>query len=273
MAEKTGISWCDSTFNIAWGCVRVSEACRFCYAEALSKRFGFDIWGADKPRRIFGEKHWQEPLKWNRIAEHEGRRHRVFCSSMADVFEDHPTIAQERKKLWPLIRQTPNLDWLLLTKRADNIIGCLPDDWGAGWPNVWLGVTAENQEWFDKRVGALWYLKQKYRDTVMFVSCEPLLGSIDAEWAVESIELQERSIEDGGAIYSSPIDWLIVGGESGPNHRPLNLDHVRSLRDQCVAAGVAFHFKQIGGLRPDSGGCELDGREWKRFPQVEVSHA
>src|SRR6185436_18027435 len=120
-------------------------ACAHCYAKTLSERWGFDVWGEENSRRIFGDKHWAEPLKWNAKAQAAGERRRVFCSSMADVFEDHPTIDQERAKLWPLIRATPWLDWQLLTKRADRILSCLPADFSrATYPNVWLGFTAEN---------------------------------------------------------------------------------------------------------------------------------
>lgn len=143
MGENSKIEWTHHTFNTWWGCVKVSPACDNCYAESLSKRFG-DHWGPKAEYRTFSDKHWNEPLRWNRAAEKAGERHRVFCASMADVFDNRaPEGARER--LWALIRQTPHLDWLLLTKRPQNIAEMLPEDWGDGYPNVWLGVTVENQ--------------------------------------------------------------------------------------------------------------------------------
>lgn len=248
MGKNTNIGWTDHTFNIAWGCTKVSPACTNCYAETFAKRTGFKVWGQDAERRVFGENHWREPVRWNAQAEKEGRRHRVFCSSMADVFEDHPTVDQEREKLWPLIKATPMLDWQLLTKRAERISECLPDDFDARtYPNVWLGFTAENQEWFARRAMAILEQPGLWRRPVLwFVSCEPLLGPIDFKFALGWIK------------------WVIVGGESGVRRRPLDLENVRMLQRQC--SQTAFFFKQIGGLRPDSGGCELDGREYKQFP-------
>lgn len=250
MGENSKIAWCDNTFNLVWGCVEQSPACANCYARDFSKRLGKDLWGINKPRQVMSDSYWQQPLKWNRAAEKAGERRRVFCSSMADVFEDHPTVAEQRLRLWPLIKATPWLDWQLLTKRADRITQCLPDDFSREtYPNVWLGFTAENQEWFDKRAtaimeqGGLWAAP-----SVWFVSCEPLLGAIDFKHAL------------------GWIDWVIIGGESGTHHRPLNLDYARSLRDQCQVAGVKTFFKQVGGLKPTSGGDLLDGERIQQMP-------
>ena len=171
MAEKTGISWCDHTFNIAWGCFKISPGCTNCYADTLSARFGNDVWGKDKPRKTFGVKHWNEPLKWNKAAEKDGAKHKVFSSSMCDIFEDHPTITAEREKLWDLIRKTPNLIWQLLTKRADRIKDNLPEDWGNGWPNVWMGVSIENDDYV-WRADCL----REVSAVVHFISYEPALG-------------------------------------------------------------------------------------------------
>lgn len=230
MGENTAIEWCDHTFNLSWGCTKVSPACTNCYAETWAKRTGFDVWGPKAERRTFGEKHWREPLKWNAAAERAGVRRRVFCSSMADVFEDHPTIEQERAKLWPLIQATPWLDWLLLTKRADRIASCLPGNFSrVTFPNVWLGFTAEDQEWFSRRATAI--LKQPglwQLPALWFVSAEPLLGPIDFKLAL------------------GWIGWVIGGGESGPHARPMHPQWARLLRDQCQAAGVSFLFKQHG---------------------------
>jgi protein gp37 len=228
MSANSAIQWTDHTFNPWWGCIRVSPGCEHCYAETFAKRLGFDIWGPAKTtdRRVFGEKHWAAPLKWNRDADREGRRRRVFCASMADVFEDHPAANAERPKLWELIRATPWLDWQLLTKRPENIVAMLPADWEHGYANVWLGTTVESQEstsriahLLDRRIGA---------DVVRFLSCEPLLGPVDLREWVASIE------------------WIIIGGESGPKARPFNLAWARSLVAQCRAGGSAPFVKQLG---------------------------
>lgn len=257
MGESTNISWCHHTFNIAWGCVQISPACAHCYAKTLAERWGLDVWGEDAERRTFGEKHWAEPLKWNAKAKAANERRRVFCSSMADVFEDHPTINQERANLWPLIRATDSLDWLLLTKRPENIERNLPDDWESGYPNVWLGVTAENQEFADKRIPVLLDVPARVR----FVSVEPLLGHL----FIDGYLLPELS-DDQTSVLQDGLDWVILGGESGAHHRPFNVDWAREIRDGCRAACTPFFFKQHGGRTPDAGGCLLDGREWKEFP-------
>jgi len=166
VGTETGIAWTDHTFNVAWGCTKVSPGCAHCYAEDLSTRYGHGVWGPNKPRRTFGAKHWAEPIAWDRAAGKpeprrsrwaesaphecggsERRRAKVFCSSMCDIFEDHRTIAEELVKLWPLIRATPHLDWQLLTKRVERIVESLPADWGDGYQNVWLGVSIENREY------------------------------------------------------------------------------------------------------------------------------
>src|SRR5712691_9642684 len=129
---KTTIEWCDFSWNPWWGCFKVSEGCKHCYAETLSKRFGRDIWGpaSTTERRFFGPKHWDEPLQWNEQAKREGTRKRVFCASMADVYEDHPMVKSARHSLWLLIQETPHLDWLLLTKRPENVLNMSPAAWG-----------------------------------------------------------------------------------------------------------------------------------------------
>lgn len=240
MGENSKIEWTDHTFNLVWGCVKVSPGCQNCYAETFAKRTGHNIWGpaATTERRTFGDKHWAEPLKWNADALQAGERRRVFCSSMADVFEDHPQLIDERLRLWKLIDQTPQLDWLLLTKRPENIDYMAPCSWVAdGFPgNVWLGVSAENQAMADKRIPILAGIPA----TVRFLSCEPLLGPLDlATW------FYSMMTDD----YSCAINWVIAGGESGPKARPMQADWVRSIRDQCTAAGVAFFMKQMGGIR------------------------
>ena len=241
MGKETGIAWTDHTFNIAWGCFKVSPGCKHCYAETFSKRTGHDIWGPPETtaRRTFGAKHWTEPLAWNAAAKREGVRKRVFCSSMCDVFEDHATIDTEREKLWPLIRATPQLDWQLLTKRPERIAANLPDDWGTGYPNVWLGTSIESQAYN----GRLWHLLS-VPAPIHFVSCEPLLEAftlgLDFEWDAAT---------RGGREFRWP-DWVIVGGESGLGHREMPLDGMMSLVNEAKAGGSSVFVKQDSGLKP-----------------------
>jgi protein gp37 len=279
MGETTGIAWTDATFNPWWGCFKVSAGCAHCYADTLASRYGFDIWGppATTERRLFGEKHWAEPLRWNAAAERDRQRRRVFCASMADVFEDHPQLPPERAKLWQLIERTPWLDWQLLTKRPENVFGMVPDRWifwpDLAWPvNCWVGTSVEDQEQAEKRIPELLAVPAPVR----FLSCEPLLGVLDlrrwldAETArCDSCATESWAYDCGCACHSDEgVGWVIVGGESGPGFRPMDLDWARSIRDQCQAAGVPLFFKQVGGLTSKSGGRLLDGRTWSEFPVV-----
>lgn len=261
MAAKTKIQWTwrqlpdgswieGETFNPWWGCLKVSEECQKCYAEGIAKHYGKNVWGpaANTERWTFGEKHWQEPFKWNRQAEKQGHRHSVFCASMADVYEDHPQVTNEREKLWRVIEQTPWLNWLLLTKRPENILKMSP--WIGQWPdNVWIGTSVGLQKRAEERIPCLLEVPA----VVRFLSCEPLLGPVDL------------------MPWISQLQWIITGGESGTNARPMNMEWARSLRDQCLSARlqgyqVPFFFKQVGGRYHDSGGSLLDGREWKELP-------
>ncbi len=228
MAKNSKIEWTHHTFNPWWGCVKVSPACKHCYAESWARRVGEDVWGLKAERRFFGEEHWKAPLKWDREAGEEGARRRVFCASMADVFEDRRDLDVWRAKLWPLIEKTKNLDWLLLTKRPHAISRLAP--WKKSWPeNIWLGTTAENQHWANKRIPDL--VSNSAR--VLFLSCEPLLGPLDLQpWIGKG------------------IGWIIAGGESGGKSRPTDPSWVRALRDQCLNSGVPFHFKQWGNWAP-----------------------
>lgn len=255
MSEKTGISWTDHTFNIAWGCHKVSEGCDSCYAEQLARRMGFAVWGppARTDRRLFGEAHWQAPLRWDAAAARAGERRRVFCSSMADVFEAHDQLDGERAKLWQLIGRTPHLDWLLLTKRPDLIRHMLPLTWQERpLPNVWLGTSTENQVWADRRIPAL----LRVPAAVHFISAEPLLGPLDLTAFL--------------AGHGPRLAWVITGGESGVRFRPMDDAWVRAVRDQCAAAGVAFHHKQGSDHRPGQRPwvVEADGRRtvWHQWP-------
>jgi protein gp37 len=245
MAEQSAISWTDATFNPWIGCTRVSPACDRCYAARDNERRKWvDGWGSGVPRRK--TKTWGEPIKWNRKAALTGYRPRVFCASLADVFDNEVDQAW-RVDLWELLRATPNLRWMLLTKRIGNARKMLPADWP--FPHVGLMSTLENQEVWDRDYRKLKELPASWHG----VSAEPLLGPIDI----------------GPMTYHfGPVDWIITGGESGPGFRPLDMDAVRSLRDQCAAHGITFHHKQNGGVRGKDAGCLVDGQEHKTFPQA-----
>lgn len=215
----------------------------------MASRFGHLVWG-NVSRRRFDDKHWQEPVLWHKAALRSGQRVRVFCASMADVFEDHPDRAADRHRLWQLIDATPMLDWLLLTKRPEQIVSMAP--WPR-WPDsVWALTSVETQDYAERRIPHLLSVPAGVRG----LSVEPLLESVDlSSWLAD-------------------IDWVIVGGESGRHARPMSPDWVWALRDQCVAAGVPFFFKQWGNRLPDGrwiskhrAGRELDGRTWDQVPE------
>lgn len=256
MGQDSKIEWTHSTFNPWWGCVKISDGCKHCYAESFSKRYGHKIWGVDAERRFFGDKHWNEPVKWNREAEKAGERRRVFCASMADVFEDRGDLDVSRSQLFMLISQTPMLDWLLLTKRPQNIAKMLPPHWLRNpQSNVWLGTTCENQEQADKRIPELLQVPAAIR----FLSCEPLLGPVD---------LLSASKDPFGGIPG--IDWVIVGGESGHGARPMAEMWARDLRDQCLRAGVPFFMKQDSGrISGKQGRLPDDIWKIKEFPNAQ----
>lgn len=264
MGADSKIEWTHHTFNTHWGCARVSPACENCYAETFAKRVGHgkrlpQIWGVNAERKFFGPKHWAEPLKWNAKAASAGVRARVFCSSMADVFEDRRDLDAVRADLWRLMLETPSLDWLLLTKRPQHAQELATFAWGEvfGYParskstpwlaNVWLGTTVENQKYAEARIPILLDIPARVR----FLSCEPLL---------EEVYL-------GRALMPGGVDCVICGGESGSGSRPMDPNWARALRDQCVSSGVAFHFKQWGGRNKKAAGRELDGRTWDEFPR------
>ena len=228
MAQNTGIAWCSHTFNPWLGCTRVSEGCVHCYAETMAARFNMVDWGPRAERKRTSESNWRAVKRW--------KPGRVFCASMADVFDDHPSIQPEwRADLWQLISETPQHEWLLLTKRPESID--VPS-----LPNVRIGVTTENQERADERIPVL---LSKWSGP-NFVSYEPAIGPVDfSRWR---------------------MDWIIAGGESGRGRRPPELQWFRDARDCCERLGTAFFFKQWGGITPKAGGKVLDGREWCEFP-------
>lgn len=275
MAEISSIEWTDSTFNPWIGCTKISLACDHCYAEALmDTRHHRVTWGGDRSRTSPGN--WQQPRRWQKqavafFAEH-GRRQRVFCSSLADVF-DNQVPTEWRDDLWALIRDTPDLDWQLLTKRPQNIGKMLPAFWDEVKGHVWLGTTIEDQD----RDRNLLHLC-KHDSAVRFISYEPALGPLDVSWAMTSrLDLAGRYLERGmfspGLETLRPLDWVIAGGESGPQARPSHPDWFRSLRDQCAAAGVPFLFKQWGEWAPHIGAVDGwalgDDPEQSRFDHLE----
>ncbi len=245
MGTDTGIEWTDHTFNPWIGCTAVSEACEFCYAKTLvENRMGRDF--AERWRT--SASNWKQPLRWNKNAERAGIRKRVFCASLADVF-DNQVPEEWRADLFDLIRATPMLDWQLLTKRPQNIAKMLPADWVDGYPNVWLGTTCEDQTEADRRISHLLGVPASVR----FLSCEPLLGQIDlysvgvGQYLRANVLVRYSDHCFGNPLTpTASIDWVIAGGESGPGARPSHPDWFRSLRDQCAAAGVPFFFKQWG---------------------------
>lgn len=295
MGENSNIEWTKHTFNPWIGCQKVGPGCDNCYAEVWDAR-GLQQresrWGPHAERTRTSAGNWSKPLRWDKDAQIDAaigvrERPRVFCASLADVFDNHFSILPEwRVALWALIRATPNLDWMLLTKRPGNIAKMLPEDWGRGYPNVWLGCTVVNQEEADRDIPKLLAVPAAVR----FLSMEPLLGPVDlASWLdpakfCESCDDGEgygnrcgrtdipreqqcpwgRSVQivtehgpfgadgqpDAITCDLQKLDLVIVGGESGPHARPMDPQHARDLRDQCVAAGVSFFFKQWGEFLP-----------------------
>lgn len=265
MAENSKIEWTDHTFNPWIGCQPVSpEGCKNCYAEEWAKRYGRDF--AERTRT--SEANWKQPLKWNAQAEREGRRFRVFCASLADVFDNQAPDAW-RMDLFALIAATPHLDWLLLTKRIGNVAPYLQRD-GLAFDlmgrNVWLGATVVNQEEADRDIPKLLAAPALVR----FLSIEPMLGPIDltrievhgGDAEIYPLKGTTDCVNDEGepADDVPAIDWVIVGGESGRGQdiRPMHPQWPRDLRDQCAAAGVPFLFKQHGEWREPMEGETFD---------------
>lgn len=277
MSANSKIEWTDHTFNPWEGCQKVGPGCDHCYAEARNARYagGNAInWGSGAPRRRTSVANWRKPISWNKahaefFAAH-GRRQRVFCASLADVF-DNAVDTNWRADLFDLILATPNIDWLLLTKRIGNTMKMLNDiavcrnalltsnDEYQPPANVWIGSTIVNQEEADRDIPKLLAVPAAKR----FLSMEPLLGPvrldvIDLNGHSEIYPLRGTSRcedGDGNPIPDIPaLDWVIVGGESGVDARPMHPDWARSLRDQCTAAGVPFLFKQWGEWTPEDWG-------------------
>jgi protein gp37 len=368
MAENTKIEWADHTFNPWRDCSKVSSGCANCYADTLSKRNPgtLGVWGPNGTRVVAAESMWRQPEKWDMeysdqataaaagMRKSEPERPRVFCASLADVFEDWKgpiqnshgdtmmicpnghidgsvwevtpkqidcshscgqdmrpvTMADLRARLFRLIDETPNLDWLLVTKRPENIVRFWPRDINDDYrflSNVWLLTSVEDQAAADRRIPEL--LKCRDLCPVLGLSMEPLLGPVDLEKPMPGPDLEQFG---GGKIcqpwyIQSGINWIIAGGESGPGARPMHPDWVRSIRDQCESAGVPFFLKQWGEWVPTpyvdskvrsselvcirrdgspgdsyadgvrlirvgkkAAGRILDGRTWDQFPEVRT---
>ncbi|ASS56846.1 phage Gp37/Gp68 family protein [Rhizobium leguminosarum] len=269
MAETTKIEWSDSTFNPWTGCTKVSPACDNCYAEAWAKRSGMVKWG-NHPRRRTSLANWREPLKWQRAADAffaiHRRRRRVFCASLADVFDNQVDPAW-RKDLFDLIRATPDLEWLLLTKRPQNIIK-LSEEAGGLPANAALGTTMEDQRRADLNLPHLLIAAARLQPIYTFGSFEPMLGPIDVRWALSRNKLDiaagilQRGHFAPGLETIRGLEWAIAGGESGWNARPAHPDWLRSLRDQCAAVAVPFLFKQWGQWKPALD-RDVDDPDWR----------
>jgi protein gp37 len=265
MGENTKIPWAHHSFNPWYGCQKVSAACDYCYAEGWAKRSGLVAWGPNMERRRSSPANWKKPLAWDDEARRQGIRYRVFCGSLCDVF-DNAVPPQWRSELFRIIAETPNLDWLLLTKRIDNaaemvkqardgaMVARLPTKTPAWpWPNVWVGITVCNQEEADRDILKLLGLSAPVR----FLSLEPLLGPVDVTPYLEPYcNKGRRPHPDGrggvtcmrcnGSWQSCPgVDWVIVGCESGSHRRLMEIDWAISLKEQCSGAKVPFFMKQI----------------------------
>jgi len=242
MAENSHITWTDNTHNEWIGCTKVSAGCDNCYAEReQDHRYGRAKWGKGNARYLTSEANRRKPFAWERQAIKEGRRIKVFTASLSDVF-DEEVPDDWRDALMRTIGSTPHLDWLVLTKRLAKMrryLGAFPS---LIPKNAWWGCSVEDQATANQRIPELLKLRALVGDAPLWLSIEPLLGSVDLDshtWLYEAVPHKGRGIE-----------WVVVGGESGPAARPMHPDWARTLRDQCIAAGVAFHFKQWGEWLP-----------------------
>jgi protein gp37 len=247
MAEQTIIAWTDKTFNAWMGCTKVSDGCAHCYAATMTKnRMGLELWG-DKANRQITKTPWKNVIQWQKQASTgepgllNNGKYLVFLGSLMDWAEDRPDLKEPRERMWQIIRDCPDLWFQMLTKRPENIRKFLPEDWGDGYKNVWLGTSVE-----DMRVA---WRADSLRDipaVVRFISYEPALGSL-------------RNLNLSG------IDWVIIGGESGPGYRQMDAEWAREMRIKCAATGAAFFFKQGSAIRTEMH-IEMDGEIVRKFP-------
>lgn len=261
MAEQTGISWTDATWNPWHGCTKVSPGCKHCYMYREKKRYRKDPAKCVRSKTTF-----KDPLKWKSPK-------RIFTCSWSDFFID--TADPWRGEAWDIIRATPQHTYQILTKRPERILAHLPADWGKGWPHVWLGVSLESMEYVT-RIHELLRVPAFTR----FISAEPLLEELDI-----LLELDSQTCNACGAyqfnrgacdacgcrVSRRGIHQVIVGGESGPEYRVMDPRWATKLREDCELMGVPFFFKQMGGADKDKGGNELDGRTWEQMPKGEIA--
>lgn len=298
MGDKTRIEWASGTWNPVIGCAKVSPGCTHCYAEAYARNRlrRPELWRGE--RHVTAESTWKLPEQLDRRAGREGRRARLFVASLADVFEDHPAwdaryrgyVLSVREMALHKLDRLRNSDVLLLTKRPENVLKMVPENWIRGWPrHIWLGTTVEDQQRADERIPHL----LRVPAVVRFLSVEPMLGPVDLAPFLVNIRFQRhrdtgenrRVTEYEGDVLAAeavtvnhgstspghrkPIDWVIAGGESGAGARPTDAAWVRALRDQCVEAGVPFFLKQLrGGTGRVESLPALDGRRWAEFPEA-----
>lgn len=256
MGENSNIECTDHTVNFVIGCVEKSEECANCYARTLDRRYkwgdGKEHWGKDAPRYVRAANALKECLALNAKAKAAGRIDRVFINSLSDTFEDRGDLETARTSLYDAVQKCGNLVFQLLTKRPENVRRFVPSVWLDRWPeNAWIGTTTGLQKTADIRIPELLKIPAKVR----FLSMEPLLGPVDLR-----LNDRNRAVMENGPQCGAPwISWVICGGESGPNARPMHPDQARSIRDQCQAAGVPFFFKQFG--------------EWLSVPSLEHSRS
>lgn len=286
MGKNSGIGWTDHTFNPWIGCEEESPGCANCYAKALDKRWGHDRWGRRSPRQLTSISNWKKPLVWDREAEKLGIRYKVFCASMADVFEDNNQLTEWRKNLFRMIQETPNLDWLILTKRPGVAKQFFEVNPVFLMPNIWMGVSAENQKTADERIPILRDIPAAYR----FISYEPALEAVDFRphldfyWqcacGAKSLLPTDDTTCQCSDVYDEDwtfigIDWLIVGGESHQNKkkaRRFNLEWAEDVLDQCERFPNVYPFvKQLGSNAYYNGvpypTKDRKGVDWDEWPE------
>lgn len=271
-----GISWCDYTINLWWGCTKVHEGCDHCYAETLSKRWGEDVWGNDKPRRIINSV-WNDLSRFQRLAKESGEINRVFVGSMMDIFERPMPLIEKNGDIVPCVGKKQmntgdlrnillenitngwynNLMFLFLTKRPSNINKYIPESWKVNPPeNVMFGTSPVNQATANKLIPQLLRVNGR-----RFLSVEPQLGEVnltmidadkggDKEWCMINSLIGEQTDMARPCFNVPKIDWVIQGGESGHHRRSFDLDWAYSMKHQCKEAGVPYFFKQIDKVLP-----------------------
>lgn len=254
MGTNSHINWTEHTYNPWMGCQKVSPGCKNCYMYRDMERYGRD------PHKVARTSlaTFNAPLKWKEPAK-------VFTCSWSDFFIEEAD--EWRDEVWQIIKKTPHLQYQVLTKRPERVFEHLPSDWGYGYPNVWLGVSVERQDYIERAAILL-----EIPAVIRFLSCEPLLGPLDLSEVFKFTHVIDPT-PNGDLLMATGIDWVITGGESGAKTkiREAELDWFRSIRDQCQAHGVAYHHKQNGGsvkIDGEWGGRELDGRTWDEFPET-----